>query len=121
MWVDMNTTAASQAIVIVIDDNDDVRGALHSVRLQMKLFASVREFLHWKRSDVPNRLVLDVRLRGLSGLDFQSQLNKADILLPVVFMTGHGDIPTAVRAMKCGAVDFLAKPFRDQDMRCRSG
>jgi FixJ family two-component response regulator len=80
------------------------------------LFASVREFLQWKRPDVPSCLVLDVRLPGLSGLDFQSELNKADIQLPVVFMTGHGDVPMTVRAMKGGAVDFLAKPFRDQDM-----
>lgn len=120
MWVDMNTTAESQPIVIVIDDDNDVRGAvadlLRSIGLQTKLFASVRDFLQWKRPDVPSCLVLDVRLPGLSGLDFQSELNKANIQLPVVFMTGHGDIPMTVRAMKGGAVDFLAKPFRDQDM-----
>jgi FixJ family two-component response regulator len=116
----MNTPAESQPIVIVIDDDNDVREAvadlLRSIGLRTKLFASVREFLQWKRPDVPSCLVLDVRLPGLSGLDFQSELNKADIQLPVVFMTGHGDIPMTVRAMKGGAVDFLAKPFRDQDM-----
>jgi FixJ family two-component response regulator len=116
----MNTPAESQPIVIVIDDDNDVREAvadlLRSIGLRTKLFASVREFLQWKRPDVPSCLVLDVRLPGLSGLDFQSELNKADIQLPVVFMTGHGDVPMTVRAMKGGAVDFLAKPFRDQDM-----
>jgi len=116
----MNTPAESQPIVIVIDDDHDVRDAvanlLRSIGLQTKLFASVADFLHWKRPDVPSCLVLDVRLRGLSGLDFQSELNKASIELPIVFMTGHGDIPMTVRAMKGGAVDFLAKPFRDQDM-----
>lgn len=116
----MNTPAESQPIVIVIDDDNDVREAvadlLRSIGLQTKLFGSVREFLQWKRPDVPSCLVLDVRLPGLSGLDFQSKLNKADIQLLVVFMTGHGDVPMTVRAMKGGAVDFLAKPFRDQDM-----
>ena len=84
----MNTTAESKPIVIVIDDDNDVRGAvadlLRSIGLQTKLFASVRDFLQWKRPDVPSCLVLDVRLPGLSGLDFQSELNKADIQLPVV-------------------------------------
>ena len=116
----MNTPAESQPIVIVIDDDNDVREAvadlLRSIGLRTKLFASVRDFLQWKRPDVPSCLVLDVRLPGLSGLDLQSELNRADIQLPVVFMTGHGDIPMTVRAMKGGAVDFLAKPFRDQDM-----
>lgn len=116
----MNTPAESQPIVIDDDDDNDVREAvadlLRSIGLRTKLFASVREFLQWKRPDVPSCLVLDVRLPGLSGLDLQSELNRADIQLPVVFMTGHGDIPMTVRAMKGGAVDFLAKPFRDQDM-----
>jgi FixJ family two-component response regulator len=93
-----------------------VADLLRSIGLRTKLFASVRDFLQWKRPDVPSCLVLDVRLPGLSGLDLQSELNRADIQLPVVFMTGHGDIPMTVRAMKGGAVDFLAKPFRDQDM-----
>lgn len=116
----MSTPAESQPIVIVIDDDNDVREAvadlLRSIGLRTKLFASVRDFLQWKRPDVPSCMVLDVRLPGLSGLDFQSELNKADIQLPIVFMTGHGDIPMTVRAMKGGAIDFLAKPFRDQDM-----
>ena len=116
----MNTPAESQPIVIVIDDDNDVREAvadlLRSIGLRTKLFGSVRDFLEWRRPDVPSCLVLDVRLPGLSGLDLQSELNRADIQLPVVFMTGHGDIPMTVRAMKGGAVDFLAKPFRDQDM-----
>lgn len=116
----MSTPAESQPIVIVIDDDNDVREAvadlLRSIGLRTKLFGSVRDFLEWRRPDVPSCLVLDVRLPGLSGLDLQSELNRADIQLPVVFMTGHGDIPMTVRAMKGGAVDFLAKPFRDQDM-----
>lgn len=116
----MNTPAESQPIVIVIDDDNDVREAvadlLRSIGLRTKLFGSVRDFLEWRRPDVPSCLVLDVRLPGLSGLDLQSELNRADIQLPVVFMTGHGDVPMTVRAMKGGAVDFLAKPFRDQDM-----
>ena len=118
--VGMSPLAESQPIVIVIDDDHDVRegvaNLLRSIGLQTKLFAAVPDFLQWKRPDVPSCLVLDVRLPGLSGLDFQSELNKANIDLPIVFMTGHGDIPMTVRAMKGGAVDFLAKPFRDQDM-----
>jgi FixJ family two-component response regulator len=80
------------------------------------VFASPREFLHSERPDVPICLVLDVRLPGLSGLDFQAELMKADVRIPIVFISGHGDIPMTVRAMKAGAVDFLAKPFRDQDL-----
>jgi FixJ family two-component response regulator len=106
--------------VIVIDDDDLVREAvcdlLRSIGLPTKPFASVPEFLKSKLPDGPSCLVLDVRLPGLSGLDFQSELNKSNIQIPIVFMTGHGDIPMTVRAMKGGAVDFLAKPFRDQDM-----
>ena len=109
-----------QPVVIVIDDDQLVREAvsdlLRSVGLQTKMFASVSDFLKWKRPDAPSCLVLDVRLPGLSGLDFQSELNKEHAQIPIVFMTGHGDIPMSVRAMKGGAVDFLAKPFRDQDM-----
>jgi FixJ family two-component response regulator len=95
---------------------DAVSNLLRSVGLQTKLFASVADFLQWNGPDLPSCLVLDVRLPGLSGLDFQSELSKSNIQTPVVFMTGHGDIPMTVRAMKGGAVDFLAKPFRDQDM-----
>jgi len=109
-----------QPNVIIIDDDELVRDALadllRSIGLQTKQFASVPEFLKWKLPDGPSCLVLDVRLPGLSGLDFQSELNKANVQIPIVFMTGHGDIPMSVRAMKGGAVDFLSKPFRDQDM-----
>ena len=109
-----------QPVVIVIDDDQLVREAvsdlLRSVGLQTKMFASVPDFLKWKLPDAPSCLVLDVRLPGLSGLDFQSELNKERARIPIVFMTGHGDIPMSVRAMKGGAVDFLSKPFRDQDM-----
>jgi FixJ family two-component response regulator len=116
----MSKPAGPQAIAIIIDDDADVRDAvsnlLRSIGLQTKLFASVPDFLQWSAPDVPSCLVLDVRLPGLSGLDFQSEMSKSNIQIPVVFMTGHGDIPMTVRAMKGGAVDFLAKPFRDQDM-----
>jgi FixJ family two-component response regulator len=84
--------------------------------LQVELFGSAPEFLQRKLPDVASCLVLDIRLPGVSGLDFQSQLAKAKIHIPIIFMTGHGDIPMSVRAMKAGASDFLAKPFRDQDM-----
>jgi FixJ family two-component response regulator len=87
-----------------------------SVGLQVQVFGSAPEFLQSKLPDGPSCLVLDIRLPGLSGLDFQSELAKADIQIPIVFMTGHGDIPMTVRAMKAGAVEFLPKPFRDQDM-----
>jgi FixJ family two-component response regulator len=116
----MNKRQEDQPTVIVIDDDDLVREAvcdlLRSIGLPTKPFASVPEFLKSKLPDGPSCLVLDVRLPGLSGLDFQSELNKSNIQIPIVFMTGHGDIPMTVRAMKGGAVDFLAKPFRDQDM-----
>ncbi|HEY1980763.1 MAG TPA: LuxR C-terminal-related transcriptional regulator, partial [Xanthobacteraceae bacterium] len=87
-----------------------------SVGLEAETFASAPDFLRHKLPDGPRCLVLDVRLPGLSGLDFQSELAKADVDIPIVFMTGHGDIPMTVRAMKAGAVEFLPKPFRDQDM-----
>ena len=109
-----------QPNVIIVDDDELVRdalaGLLCSIGLQTKQFPSVPEFLKWKLPDRPSCLVLDVRLPGLSGLDFQSELNKTNAQIPIVFMTGHGDIPMSVRAMKGGAVDFLSKPFRDQDM-----
>jgi FixJ family two-component response regulator len=109
-----------QPIVFVIDDDASLREGLsrlfRSVGLQVETFASAPEFLQRKLPDGPRCLVLDVRLPGLSGLDFQSELGKADIDIPIVFMTGHGDIPMTVRAMKAGAVEFLPKPFRDQDM-----
>ena len=114
------TARDEQPVVVVIDDDALVREAvsdlLRTVGLQSKLFASVPDFLKWERPDAPCCLVLDVRLPGLSGLDFQSELNKGDTQIPIVFMTAHGDIPMSVRAMKSGAVDFLPKPFRDQDL-----
>lgn len=116
----MNKQQQEQPIVVVIDDDDLVREAvcdlLRSVGLASKPFASVSEFLKWKLPDGPSCLVLDVRLPGLSGLDFQSELAKANVQMPIVFMTAHGDIPMSVQAMKGGAVDFLSKPFRDQDL-----
>jgi FixJ family two-component response regulator len=116
----MNKRHEEQPVVIVIDDDELVRKAvcdlLRSIGLSTKPFASVPEFLESKLPDGPSCLVLDVRLPGLSGLDFQSELNKSNIQIPIVFMTGHGDIPMTVRAMKGGAVDFLSKPFRDQEM-----
>ncbi|HVU42769.1 MAG TPA: response regulator transcription factor [Xanthobacteraceae bacterium] len=107
-------------MVFVIDDDADLREALsslfRSVGLQVKAFATAPEFLQIKLPEGPTCLVLDVRLPGLSGLDFQAELTRAKIEIPIVFMTGHGDIPMTVRAMKAGAVEFLPKPFRDQDM-----
>jgi FixJ family two-component response regulator len=106
--------------VFIVDDDSSVREALgslfRSVGLRVELFGSALEFLQGNRTDVPGCLVLDVRLPGLSGLDFQTQLAASGIHLPIIFMTGHGDIPMSVRAMKAGAIDFLAKPFREQDM-----
>jgi FixJ family two-component response regulator len=108
------------AIVYVIDDDEAIREALssllRSVGLKMLGFASPREFLAHSRSDVPSCLVLDVRLPGASGLEFQRELATTKDRIPVIFITGHGDIPMSVRAMKAGAVEFLTKPFRDQDL-----
>jgi FixJ family two-component response regulator len=107
-------------IVCVVDDDQAVREALgslfRSVGLMVATFGSTADFLARENADAPGCLVLDVRLPGVSGLDFQAQLSGMDNRLPIVFMTGHGDIPMSVRAMKAGALDFLAKPFRDQDM-----
>lgn len=115
-----STTNAEEAIVFVVDDDASVREALsslfRSVGLQVETFGSAHEFLQSKLPNVPSCLILDIRLPRLSGLDFQAELAKADIRIPIIFMTGHGDIPMTVRAMKAGAVDFLTKPFRDQDM-----
>jgi len=116
----VSTLAELQQVVFVVDDDSGLREALsslfRSVGLQVKAYASAAEFLQSKRPDRPSCMVLDVRLPGLSGLDFQAELAKANIRIPIVFMTGHGDIPMTVRAMKAGAVEFLPKPFRDQDM-----
>jgi FixJ family two-component response regulator len=110
----------SDAIVFVVDDNSSVREALtsliRSVGLRVETFGSAREFLASNCPDSPACLVLDVRMPGLSGLDLQRELAEADIHIPIVFITGHGDIPMSVRAMKAGAIEFLTKPFRDQDL-----
>jgi FixJ family two-component response regulator len=107
-------------MVFVIDDDDLVRaaiqGMLKSVGLRSETFATAPEFLRRKRPDGPSCLVLDVRLPGVNGLDFQHQLVDAGIRIPIIFITGHGDIPMTVKAMKSGAVEFLTKPFRDQDL-----
>jgi FixJ family two-component response regulator len=106
--------------VLVVDDDASLREALsslfRSVGLDVRSFASAPGLLQSKLPDAPTCLVLDIRLPGLSGLDFQAQLAKANIHIPIIIVTGHGDIPMSVRAMKAGAVDFLTKPFRDQDM-----
>jgi FixJ family two-component response regulator len=116
----MTKEPETHAMVFVIDDDASLREALssliRSVGLPVETFASATEFLQTKVPDVPSCLVLDVRLPGIGGLDFQSDLAKANIRVPVIFITGHGDIPMTVRAMKAGAVEFLTKPFRDQDM-----
>ena len=110
----------AEGMVFVIDDDESIREALHSlirsVGLGVATFASAHEFLQSKRPDVPACLILDVRMPGLSGLDLQRDLTEANIHLPIIFITGHGDIPMSVRAMKAGAVEFLTKPFRDQDL-----
>ena len=107
-------------VVLVIDDDASLREALsdlfNSVGLRTQVFGSAAEFLNNTLPDAPSCLVLDIRLPGQSGLDFQTQLTQANIHIPVIIMTGHGDIPMSVRAMKAGAIDFLTKPFRDQDM-----
>jgi FixJ family two-component response regulator len=113
-------TSADDATVFVIDDDDGVRasiqGLLKSVGLRSESFGTAHEFLLMRRPDGPSCLVLDVRLPGISGLDFQRQLSEAGIQIPIIFITGHGDIPMTVKAMKSGAVEFLTKPFRDQDL-----
>jgi FixJ family two-component response regulator len=107
-------------IVFVVDDDASVRAALssliRSVGLRVEVFASASDFLASKRTDCPSCLILDVRLPGLSGLDFQAELAKANSVIPIIFITGHGDVPMSVKAMKGGAVEFLTKPFRDQDL-----
>ena len=112
--------SAKEPIVFIVDDDASMRRALanlfQSVGLKVEVFGSAPEMLRSKLPDVPSCLVLDIRLPGLSGLDFQTELTKANVRMPIIFMTGHGDIPMTVKAMKSGAVDFLTKPFRDQDM-----
>src|SRR5713226_738359 len=109
-----------QPTIIIVDDDPDIREALgsviRSVGLQTRALASVPEFLNEGRPDGPTCLVLDIRLPGQSGLDFQRELTAANIHVPIIFITGYGDIPTSVQAMKGGAIEFLTKPFRDQDL-----
>lgn len=116
----MNEQPGTQSIVFVVDDDASVREAirslLRSVGLQVEAFGTAADFLKNKSPDVAACLVLDIRLPGVSGLDFQAELAEADIHIPIIFITGHGDIPMTVRAMKAGAVEFLTKPFRDQDL-----
>jgi FixJ family two-component response regulator len=113
-------TPATAPTVFVVDDDDSVRasidGMLKSVGLHSESFATAQAFLRSERPDGPSCLILDVRLPGINGLDFQRQLSDAGIRIPIIFITGHGDIPMTVKAMKSGAVEFLTKPFRDQDL-----
>jgi FixJ family two-component response regulator len=112
--------SAREPLVFIVEDDESMRRALsnlfQSVGLEVQVFGSGSEMLKGKLPDVASCLVLDIRLPGQSGLDFQAELAKANVRIPIIFMTGHGDIPMSVRAMKGGAVDFLTKPFRDQDM-----
>ena len=112
--------SAAERIVFVVDDDVAVRMTLsslfRSMGLRVELFGSASEFALIKMPDVASCLVLDIRLPGVSGLEFQVKLAEADIRIPIIFMTGHGDIPMSVKAMKAGAIDFLTKPFRDQDI-----
>ena len=109
-----------ESIVFIVDDDSSVREGLvdliSSIGLKAKAFNSAREFLRHKRPDAPACLVLDVRLPGSSGMDLQQELARSEEPLPIIFITGHGDIPMSVRAIKAGAVEFLTKPFRDQDL-----
>jgi len=111
---------SDQATVLIVDDDEDLRSSLgslfRSVGMQVRLFGSASEFLEKPIPDTPCCLVLDVRLPGIGGLEFQAELEKAGIRIPTIFITGHGDIPMTVKAMKAGAVEFLAKPFRDQEL-----
>jgi FixJ family two-component response regulator len=113
-------TPAAASTVFVIDDDPSVRsaiqGMLKSVGLRSETFGTPQEFLLSKRPDEPSCLILDVRLPGVNGLEFQRELGEAGIRIPIIFITGHGDIPMSVKAMKSGAVEFLTKPFRDQDL-----
>jgi FixJ family two-component response regulator len=110
----------AEALVFVVDDDapmrESLKNLLRSVGLRVEAFASAQEFLHSPRPDVPSCLVLDVRLPGLSGLELQKQMAEGDRHMPIIFITGHGDIPMTVQAMKAGAVEFLTKPFRDQEL-----
>jgi FixJ family two-component response regulator len=113
-------TPAAAPTVFVVDDDELVRaaiqGMLKSVGLRAETFESAQDFLRSKRPDGPSCLVLDVRLPGINGLDFQRELTEVGVRIPIIFITGHGDIPMSVKAMKSGAIEFLTKPFRDQDL-----
>jgi FixJ family two-component response regulator len=112
--------ASDQPVVFVVDDEENIReglsSLLRSVNLQVKTFASTREFMNFKLPDAPACLVLDVRMPGMSGLDFQAELANMQIRLPIVFISGHADVPMSVKAMKRGAIEFLTKPIREQDL-----
>lgn len=112
--------ALVESMVYVVDDDVSIRASLEdllaSVGLTCMTFGSAREFVEARRPDAPGCLILDVRMPGMSGLDFQDEMLRSGILLPVVFITAHGDIPMSVRAMKAGALEFLTKPFREQDL-----
>lgn len=116
----MTDPPGSRSIVFIIDDDESVRESasslVRSVGLEVQTFGSAAEFLQAKRSDAPSCLILDIRLPQMSGLDFQTRLAEVNISIPIIFITGHGDIPMSVKAMKAGAVEFLTKPFRDQDL-----
>jgi FixJ family two-component response regulator len=116
----MSEGSQLQSIVYVVDDDAHMRDALKallaSMGMRVNVFGSAAEFLQGTLPDIPSCLVLDVRLPGMSGLDFQAELAKASVQVPIIFISGHGDIPMTVRAMKAGAVEFLSKPFRDQDL-----
>jgi FixJ family two-component response regulator len=120
IWVTEQRRAEEKPVVFVIDDDPSVRTALASllgsVGLEVSLFESTRAFLESERPDAPGCIVLDVRLPGLGGLDLQRELARTGDHLPIIFITGHGDIPMTVRAMKDGAIEFLTKPFRDQEL-----
>jgi FixJ family two-component response regulator len=110
----------TNATVFVVDDDaamrDSLRDLIRSVGLRVELFDSAQDFLRSERPDIPGCLVLDVRMPGQSGLDLQRRLNEAGVAIPIIFITGHGDVAMGVRAMKAGALEFLTKPFRDQDL-----
>ncbi|MHB8268461.1 response regulator transcription factor [Bradyrhizobium sp.] len=116
----MTGDSEQDSIVYVVDDDASLRDALKSlvtsVGMRVEAFSSAAEFLQRTLLDIPSCLVLDVRLPGISGLDFQTKLAEADMQIPIIIMTGHGDVPMSVKAMKAGAIDFLTKPFRDQDL-----
>jgi FixJ family two-component response regulator len=115
-----NDRSPDRSVVVIVDDDDALRAAVgrlvRSIGLEVLLLASARDFLAQKLPNAPCCLVLDVRLPGLGGLDFQAELAKANIRTPIIFLTAYGDIPMTVKAMKAGAVEFLTKPFRDQDL-----